>query len=278
MSGNHGTAGRGGYPTANSKETNIIIDGEEVSISSLRQSFDKAEMLTTNEVTLLQNINRDTGERSGVDFIETVHYVFEKNRMQITVELEALNDFFVHWYMGLQLTRRGFDHDAYFNHDLVQTDLYIQDENILNSGTKSESPDMQRVTMRNDRGDAIHTIMDRDYGIGYNKIRDDDVIAYLRENNQKFYFHLVKNGNQLIVPKGEKVSYRGSYIFGKNKAVNATNVTYFTEDGVEKAFVDFKVLATEPIEYSSVEESFNCEFGDNSITSSIANAYAKVII
>ena len=65
---------------------------------------------------------------------------------------------------------------------------------------------MQRVTMRNEHGDAIHIRTDKDYGIGYSKIRDNDPIAYLRENNQKFYFHLVKNGNQLIVPKGEKVS------------------------------------------------------------------------
>lgn len=278
VSGNHGTSGGGGFATANSVSTSLTLGGQEVTADGTRRRFEKAEMTTINQVTLLQNINQDTGERNGVDFIETVHYVFENNHMNITVELEAVNDFYIHWYFGLQSTRRGFDYEAYFNHDLAQTELYIQNEELLNSGTKAESPDMQRVTMRNEYGDAIHIRMDKDYGIGYSKIRDDDPIAYLRENNQKFYFHLVKNGNQLIVPKGEKVSYRGSYIFGKNKAVNATNVTYFTENGIKKAYVDFKVIATENINYTSVEESFNCVFDKNVITSTTNNAYAKVVI
>lgn len=278
VSGNHGTSGSGGFPTANSINTSIKINDEEVISDGNKKTFDKAEMTTVNHVTLLQNINRDTGKRDGVDFIETVHYVFEKNHMNITVELEAVNDFFIDWYLGLQLTRNGWNHDAYFNQDLAQTELYIQNEELLNSGTKAESPDMQRVTMRNEYGDTVHIRMDKDYGIGYSKIRNDDPIAYLRENNQKFYFHLVKNGNRLIVPKGEKVSYRGSYIFGKNKAVNATNVTYFTEKGIKKAYVDFKTLATENINFTSVEESFNCTLGTNTITSIEPNAYAKVIL
>lgn len=235
-------------------------------------------MTTVNHVTLLRNINLETGERSGIDFIETVYYEFERNHIRITVELEALNDFYIDWYMGLQLTRHGWNYDAYFNHDLAKTKLYIQNEEILNSGTKAESPNMKRVTMRNEQGDAIHIYTDKEYGVGYSKIRDDDVIAYLRENNQKFYFHLVKSGNQLIVPKGTKVKYRGGYIFGKNKAVNATNLTYFTEDGIKKAFVDFKTTATEPVDFTSVEESFNCTFGTNTVTSIVDNAYAKLIL
>lgn len=88
----------------------------------------------------------------------------------------------------------------------------------------------------------------------------------------------MKPCNTLIIPKGTKVSYRGGYIFGKNKAVNATSVTYFTENGVAKAYVDFKVIATENISYTSVEESFNCTFDTNTITSTEPNAYAKVLV
>ncbi|PAE27920.1 hypothetical protein CHI07_17145 [Paenibacillus sp. 7884-2] len=278
VSGNHGTEGAGQWATANSESTSIKIGGVEVLEDGSERTFKKAEMTTVNHVTNKANINLSTGVRSQVDFIETVKYTFEHNHMQIEVELEALNDFYINWYMGLQLTRGGWNYDAYFNHDLAQTDLYIQNEELLNSGIKAESPDMQRVTMRNQHGDAIHIFMDKEYGVGYSKIRDDDPIAYLRENNQKFYFHLVKNGNTLIVPKGEKVSYRGSYIFGKNKAVNATNLTYFTENGINKAYVDFKVIATENIEFTNVEDSFNCVFGTNSITSTAPNAYAKLVI
>ena len=198
--------------------------------------------------------------------------------MGIEVELEALEDFYINWYMGLQITRPGWNYDAYFNHDLEQTDLYIQDNTILNSGTKGNSPQMQRATIRNNKGDVIHVMLDNEYGIGYSKIRDTDPICYLRDSFQKFYFHLVKNNNVLIVPKGEKVKYRGAYIFGKNKAKNATNVTYFTENGIKKAYVDFKVIATENIDYTSVEDSFNCTFDNNTVTSTEPNAYAKLIL
>ena len=258
--------------------TSIKVDGQEVSPNSEKVIFDKAELMTINEVTLREHINMNTGERQQVDFIETVKYTFEHNRMAVEVELEALEDFYIRWYMGLQLTRPGWNHDAYFNHDLEQTDLYIQDENILNSGKKANSPDMQRATMRNNKGDVIHVWTDKDFGIGYDKIRNDDPICYLRENNQKFYFHLIKNGNITHIPKGQKVKYRGAYIFGKNKAKNATNVTYFTENGIKKAYVDFKVIATENIQYTSVEESFNCSFGNNTVTSTEPNAYAKLIL
>lgn len=278
VSGNHGTTGGGEWATANSVSTSLMIDGEEIPADLKVNRANKVELVTINEVTNKANINLQTGVRNRVDYIETVKYIFEHNRMSVEVELEALEDFYIHWYMGLQITRPGWNHDAYFNHDLSQTDLYVQDELQIDSGTKAQSPNMERATMRNDKGDVIHVVLDKDFGVGFSKIRDSDTICYLRDSFQKFYYHLVKSGNTLIVHKGEKVRYRGAYIFGKNKAKNATNVTYFTEDGVKKAFVDFKLIATENIEYSSVEESFNCTFDENKVTSAVPNAYAKLII
>src|SRR5690606_17929946 len=114
----------------------------------------------------------------------------------------------------------------------INTGLTPIDASRVNSGTKAESPDMERLTMRKGM-DVRHIYIDKNFGIGYSKIRDTDPVAYLERvtetNSGKLYFHLVKNGNTLIVPKGTKIKYRGGYIFGKNKAVNATTVTYFTE-------------------------------------------------
>lgn len=278
VGGNHGTDGGGGWATANSESTSLKVDGVEVPANGRIKSFKKAELVTVNLVTNKANINLTTGQRLRNDFKETVKYTFERNHMRVEVELEALEDFYINWYLGLQITRDGWRTDAYFNRDLSMTELYAQTADQLNSGKLSESPELSRVTMRNNTGDIVHVYLDREYGIGYTKIRPTDPIMYLSSGYLKMYYHLVKNGNQLIVPKGTKVSYRGGYIFGKNKAVNATSVTYFVEDGVEKAFVDFKVLATESINYTSVEDSFNCEFEPNKIISIEPNAYAKVVI
>src|SRR5699024_874600 len=191
--------------TANSVSTSIKVDGNEVAQDGANVFADKVELTTSNEVTNKVNIDLDTGVRSRIDYIETVKYTFEHNRMAREVELEALEDFYINWYMGLQLTRPGWNHDAYFNHDLEQTDLYIQDNSQLNSGNKEKSPNMDRATLRNNKGDVIHVTIDKEFGIGYSKIRDDDTICYLRDNFQKFYYHLVKNNNALVVPNGEKV-------------------------------------------------------------------------
>jgi hypothetical protein len=279
--GNHGTDGAGGFATANSISTSVLLDGVEAAQDGLRKTIEKVEMTTVNYITNKANIDLITGVRSRNDIKETVKYTFENNHMQVQVELEALEDFYINWYLGLQATRGGFDGDIYFNHDLSNTALTAINELRVDSGTKAQSPSMERLTMRKGM-DVMHVYIDKDYGVGYSKIRDTDPIAYLNQttesNSGKLYFHLVKNGNQLIVPKGTKVSYRGGYIFGKNKAANATTVTYFTENGVKKALVDFKVIATENITFTSVEESFNCTVGTNSITSTAANAYAKIII
>lgn len=281
VSGNHGTTGAGGFATAESVSTSVKVNGSEVPLDGLRKNFEKVELTTVNHVTNKANIDLTTGERLRVDFIETVKYTFEYNHMQVEVELEALEDFYINWYLGLQATRSGFDGDMYFNHDLVNIGLNAIGSDRINSGTKAETPNMERLTMRKN-DNVMHVYIDKDFGIGYSKIRDTDPIAYLNQvtetNSGKLYYHLVKYENQLIVPKGTKVSYRGGYIFGKNKAVNATNVTYFTEKGIKKAYVDFKILATENINFTSVEESFNCTFGTNHITSTVPNAYAKVVI
>lgn len=278
VGGNHGTDGGGGFPTANSVSTSLTIDGQEVAQDGIKKPFEKAELITVNHVTNKANINLETGERLKVDFIETTKYTIEHNHLAVEVELGAVEDFYINWYMGLQILRNAWRKDAYFNHDLSQMGLYTQTADILNSGTKAESPNLERVTIRNDKGDVAHVYTGKEYGVGYSKIRDSDPVVYLSENFRKVYFHLVKRNNILIVPKGTTVKYRGGYIFGKNKAVNATTVTYFTENGVKKAYVDFKVLATENINYTSVEESFNCKFGTNTVTSTEPNAYAKIII
>ena len=52
----------------------------------------------------------------------------------------------------------------------------------------------------------------------------------------------------------------------------------FVENGVKKAFVDFRSAATEQIEYTSIEKSVNVTGNGTSLTASTNNAYAKVVI
>ena len=275
VGGNHGTSSGSGYPTANNLSTNITVDDSSVN-NSVNTTAKKVVVTVKNEITLKENINLTTGERESVDAIETVTYTLERNHMAVHVELKALTPMYIYWYMGLQSTNAYFN-KAYFTYDEEINGIYDYDRNRLDSGTKGSSPNMDRVTMLNANDELMHVYTDKDFGIGYDYIPDDTVIAYLRENNLKFYYHLVKPGQNLIFDTNQSHSYRGGYIFSKKEGVNAY-VTRFVEGGVKKAIVDFRSAATEQIEYTSIEESVNVTGNGTSLTASTNNAYAKVVI
>src|SRR5699024_6485509 len=109
VSGNHGTSGGGGHATANTKSTTIKVDGESIGngYSGLAK---KVEVTIVNQVTLKENINLDTGARNGVDFEETITWVFERNHMKIkNLSIKALKPMYISWYMGPQFTREYND-------------------------------------------------------------------------------------------------------------------------------------------------------------------------
>lgn len=276
VSGNHGTSGGGGFATANNKSTTIEVDGEIIG-NNYSGTPKKVVVTIINEVTVKENIDLTTGERNGVDFEESITYVFERNHMRVSdVSEKALRPIYINWYMGLQFTRE-YNDAIMFTHDTVKSGVYADSSIRRNSGTKATSPNMTRSTLMNDNNELLHIYIDKNYGIGYNHIGGDDVIAYGRENNSKFYHHLIKSGNALEFATGDVNSYRGGYIFAENKGTNAY-VTHFIEDGVKKAFVDFRQAGTEELAHASVEEIQNAKANGVSITALTDNAYAKVII
>lgn len=279
VSGNHGTDGGSGFATAYTASTTIKdSNGNIIPLQSRRVDDVKITLTVENMITTLSNINLVNGERKTIDFKEIVTYTFEYNHMHVHTKITAINPIYIHWYFGLQMTRSDYRKDAYFTYDSSSSNLYQQSSVKLNSGTKRDSPNISRVTMRGDNGDVAHIYIDKDFGIGYSHIGESDVIAYLREKWLKLYFHLVKTGTPLILSQGESSEYRGGYIFTKNNANKATNVSMFVENGVLKALVDFKEIASEDLRYSSIEESVAVTGNGSTLKSTSNNAYAKVII
>lgn len=275
VGGNHGTNGGAGFATANTVSTTVTADESVVD----KTNFLKAKKIVVevvNHITTKERIDLTTGARSQTDFIETVTYTFEHNHMATHVTLEALNDIYINWYMGLQSTNVYSD-KLFFTYDTARPLLYTNTGKQVSSGTKVESPNMTRASLLNKNDEIMHIYIDKDYGIGYDNIRDSDIIAYFRESYLKFYYHLVKNDNPLNITAGQTKSYRGGYVFSKKEGTNAY-VTRFVENGVKKAFVDFRTPATEQIKYSSIEDSINVDGNGTSLTASTNNAYAKVVI
>lgn len=276
VSGNHGTSGGGGHATANTKSTTIKVDGSNIG-NGYNGLAKKVEVTIVNEVTLKENINLSTGARSGVDFEETITWVMERNHMRIKeLSIKALKPMYISWYMGPQFTRE-YNDSIFFTYDTNKPGIYTNDTARRNSGTKAQSPNMTRATLMNDNDNLLHIYVDKDFGIGYNHIGSSDVIAYGRDGGQKFYYHLIKSGQTLEFSAGDINKYRGGYIFVNDSGTNAY-VSKFVEDGVQKAFVDFRTIATEQIVYTSIEESRNVTGNGTSLTASTNNAYAKVVI
>lgn len=276
VSGNHGTDGGNGFPTANNMSTSIKADGVAIG-DNYAGTPKQVEVTIVNEVTTKENIDLTTGVRNGVDFKEYITYVFERNHMRISkLTIEAINPIYIAWYMGLQFTRE-YNDNVMFTYDEAKPGIYTDSTVRRDSGTKLSAPNMTRSTLMNDNNEMLHIYMDKNYGIGYNHIANDDVIAYSGANNGKFYHHLVKSGSTLEFAAGELNSYRGGYIFAENKGTNAY-VTHFIEDGVKKAFVDFRQAGTEELAHASVEEIQNAKANGVSITALTDNAYAKVVI
>ena len=275
VGGNHGTSGGDGFATANTVSTTVSADGVVID-NTYRLKANKIVVKVVNHITTKEHIDLVTGERSETDFIETVTYTIERNHMATHVSLKAINDFYINWYMGLQSTNVYSD-KLFFTYDTAKPSLYTNTGSRVSSGTKGQSPDMTRASILNENDEIMHVYTDENYGIGYDNIRDSDVIAYFRESYLKFYFHLIKSGNPLDILAGQTKSYRGGYIFSKKEGTNAY-VTRFVENGVKKAFVDFRSVATEQIEYTSIEESVNVTGNGTSLTASTNNAYAKVVI
>lgn len=275
VSGNHGTSGGGGHATANTVSTKLTVDGAAIDDAYMLKGK-KIVATVINHVTTKENINLTTGVRNGTDFIETVTYTFEHNHMATHVSLKAVNDFYINWYMGLQATN-AYNTKVFYTHDTAKPLVYTNTGSQIRSGTKSQSPDMTRASLLNKNDEIMHVYIDKDYGIGYDHIGNNDAIAYLRESYLKFYYHLVKTSNPLDILAGQTKSYRGGYIFSKKEGTNAY-VSRFVENGAKKAFVDFRTAATEQIEYTSIEESVNVTGKGTSLTASTNNAYAKVVI
>lgn len=276
VSGNHGTSGGGGHATANTKSTAVKVDGESIG-NSFNGSAKKIEVTIVNEVTLKENIELVSGVRARVDFEETITYVFERNHMRIKdLSIKALKPMYISWYMGPQFTRE-YNDSIYYTYDTNKPGIYTDSSIRRNSGTKSTSPNMTRATLMNNNNELLHIYVDNQYGIGYDHIGADDAIAYGRDGDAKFYYHLIKSGHTLEFNTGDINSYRGGYIFSEDYGENAF-VSEFIEDGVKKAYVDFRTVATEQIAYTSIEESQNVTGNGTSLTASANNAYAKVVI
>lgn len=275
VGGNHGTNGGGGYATANTVSTKVEVDGVDIKDAYMLKSK-KIVATVINHITTREHIDLETGLRGETDFIETVIYTFEHNHMQTHISLKAINDFYINWYMGLQSTN-VYQDKIFYTYDVAKPLVYTNTGSQINSGTKSQSPNMTRASMLNENNEIMHVYIDKDYGIGYDHIGNNDAIAYLRESYLKFYFHLVKTSNPLDILAGQTKSYRGGYIFSKKEGTNAY-VTRFVENGVKKAYVDFRKVGTEQIEYTSIEDSQNVTGNGTSLTASTNNAYAKVVI
>lgn len=139
---------------------------------------------------------------------EIVTYDIKANKIEISVEIEALEDLIMEKYYGLQTQNTIYNGELIYNGIGEKLNPYETSQSLPYSSSMKSS-----LSLRSKEDDhMLQVILDNSYGLGKAEyVSKDKPYAFTLEYG-KSYFNLV-NGIELNMKKGEKVSWKGTYVF-----------------------------------------------------------------
>lgn len=199
----HGSNGDGtGNPTAQTTEVRISVDGE-TSGSNFERNCQQVDLMVVN---LIHGYDFASTNKSLLK--ETVHYCVKSDRrIDVEVQIEALDDLVIQRYYGLQSQNFAiFDSVKYLsgkevvNTAAINTNSNCKSNNGLNTIMLTDVQNMHRLIL----------ILNTTEGLGATNYLGAGVPRAFSANYRKSYFNLV-NGQDLLLNKGEVVFWKGSY-------------------------------------------------------------------
>ena len=201
----HGSNGDGtGDRTAYTKEIVILADGVQTEIVD-EVSCKRVEFIVTNY------IHGYDYSLSGKNLLkETVHYtITEDRKIDVQLQIEALNDLRIQRYYGLQSQ----------NFAIFDSVKYIAGEQqistaIIAANTKCQSNEGVNTILLVDQSlsHQLKLVLNTNEGIGNFNYLAEGLPRAFSASYRKSYFNLV-NGKELVMKKGEKVFWNGSYVW-----------------------------------------------------------------
>ncbi|NMA85634.1 MAG: hypothetical protein GX962_17435 [Epulopiscium sp.] len=203
----HGSNGdETGSPTGRTSKVEVYIDGKII----MKDKVFSADEVQVHVTNYIQGYNTTLLKKEILK--ENVVYRIIHNNIDVSVELEALEDLVIERYYGLQALHGPWRGEIGYFADLNTLQRFSTSINS-NSGLKKDGPNIQGMHFASTNGKhELITWLDRSYGLGAMDYVSLDQPCAFSLAYGKSYFNLI-HGIEKKMETGEKLYWRGKYTF-----------------------------------------------------------------
>ena len=172
-------------------------------------SCNEAKIIVVNRIQA-KNTKLEGG--SGREVLEEkITYKVTKGKIDVDVQIKALEDINIYKYMGLQTNNRPtWDENMLFYDDSVNKTILNVYNQKVESGSISNGSRLSSFLMSKDN-DYLYAWVDPTKGLGMRSKIDDWVKLAYCESYGKSYMNLIFGNSGLDMTKDEIISWNGGY-------------------------------------------------------------------
>lgn len=167
------------------------------------------------EITVVNKIKAGNNPTGDYALKETVVYTVYDNKIDVNVELEALENLKIYSYMGLQhcKTKSVYNKSIVFTDGTNEYSIAGTDYYPYRSGPKSSAGSVNQIVHTSTSGDKMTMTLDRSYCLGQLTYLDETTDVANVSKMDKTYFHLIGPDKEYCVTmaKGGKAGWKGQY-------------------------------------------------------------------
>jgi hypothetical protein len=263
---NHGTDNGAGFPTASNVETKMYADDHEVKDGESAFVKDKVVIRTVQHVAAYNTIDLSTGVKRD-SLKEIVTYMITPRCMNITLEMEALEDLKIRNYSGIQAQKGAWNQTLYYMEDTGKPIKFDISGSVTGESSKKPNGQPDRWVMKKD-GNAVVAYYDTSIGLG-TRTGVADTEAMFFHTDTKIYGKLIYNPDGQTLYQGNSLYWSGGYAFTPGlECVGAETAYYYYLAGKKVYVVDFFAAANTylKVEPSDVNKKVTILQKSNSIT------------
>lgn len=203
----HGYNGNAtGSPTGKTINYKVFADGNEIKEEKIMKGK-RIDIEVENEI---QGYNTKRSDGKGRSILkEIVTYTIIGGKIDVSVEIKALENLVIERYYGLQSDNLNIDGKISYG----QNGKYINGSIDSHSETKQRKTNIKEYHLiSKDDKHKLHVFLNKDFGIGNLEYIDKEKPIIFTKSYGKTYFNLI-NGIEKEMSKGEKIYWGGYYKF-----------------------------------------------------------------
>ena len=197
-----------GSATGRNVSFKVLLNNKIISSDGV-YSCNEAKIIVVNRI---QAKNTKLEDGSGREVLEEkITYKVTKGKIDVDVQIKALEDINIYKYMGLQTNNRPtWDENMLFYDDSVNKTILNVYNQKVESGSISNGSRLSSFLMSKDN-DYLYAWVDPTKGLGMRSKIDDWVKLAYCESYGKSYMNLIFGNSGLDMTKDEIISWNGGY-------------------------------------------------------------------